>query len=208
MHSTDQFTSEEKRPKKSQRKTEFKMTSTSTCITWFAVFVIGSVIIVSVNLLTIIVFIKNRNLRTRAMYLVINLTVADMMVGLLSGSLSPLIYLRFSCDFLNVSLYSLEMLFFLVPFLPLVSVTNIAVISLERMHATFRPFKHRVITKWVYRVAITAVWIFPAMVLSVAIFGLNFGSPHKIIIFWQEPIKWSLHFPYKPLESTLSRVDL
>ena len=112
------------------------MTSTSTCITWFAVFVIGSVIIVSVNLLTIIVFIKNRNLRTRAMYLVINLTVADMMVGLLSGSLSPLIYLRFSCDFLNVSLYSLEMLFFLVPFLPLVSVTNIAVISLERMPAS------------------------------------------------------------------------
>ena len=26
--------------------------------------------------------------------------------------------------------------------------------------------------------------------------------------FTQEPIKWSLHFPYKPLESTLSRVDL
>ena len=24
----------------------------------------------------------------------------------------------------------------------------------------------------------------------------------------QEPIKWSLHLPYKPLESTLSRVDL
>ena len=24
----------------------------------------------------------------------------------------------------------------------------------------------------------------------------------------QEPIKWSLHLPYMPLESTLSRVDL
>ena len=24
----------------------------------------------------------------------------------------------------------------------------------------------------------------------------------------QEPIRWSLHLPYKPLESTLSRVDL
>ena len=29
-----------------------------------------------------------------------------------------------------------------------------------------------------------------------------------IIIIIQEPIKWSLHLPYKPLESTLSRVDL
>ena len=184
MLSTDQFTSNEKRPKKSQRKTEFKMTSTSECITWFAVFVTGSVIIVSVNLLTIIVFLKNRNLRTRAMYLVINLTLADMLVGLLSGSLSPSISLRFSCDFLNTSLNSLDLLLFLVPFLPVVSMTNIAVISLERMHATFRPFKHRVITKWVYGVVITAVWIFPAMVLSVAIFGLNFGSPGKIIILW------------------------
>ena len=101
MLSTDQFTSNEKRPKKSERKTEFKMTSTSECITWFAVFVTGSVIIASVNLLTIIVFLKNRNLRTRAMYLVINLTLADMLVGLLSGSLSPSISLRFSCDFLN-----------------------------------------------------------------------------------------------------------
>ena len=184
MLSTDQFTSNEKRPKKSQRKTEFKMTSTSECITWFAVFVTGSAIIVSVNLLTIIVFIKNRNLRTRAMYLVINLTLADMLVGLLSGSLSPSISLRFSCDFLNVSFYSLDLLLFLVPFLPVVSMTNIAVISLERMHATFRPLKHRVITKWVYGVVITAVWIFPAMVLSVANFGLNFGSPRKIIILW------------------------
>ena len=24
----------------------------------------------------------------------------------------------------------------------------------------------------------------------------------------QEPMRWSLHLPYKPLESTLSRVDL
>ena len=30
------------------------------------------------------------------------------------------------------------------------------------------------------------------------------GADHR----WQEPIKWSLHLPYKPLESTLSRVDL
>ena len=26
--------------------------------------------------------------------------------------------------------------------------------------------------------------------------------------YYQEPIKWSLHLPYMPLESTLSRVDL
>ena len=30
----------------------------------------------------------------------------------------------------------------------------------------------------------------------------------NIIKLLQEPIKWSLHLPYMPLESTLSRVDI
>ena len=53
--------------------------SSSECITWFAVFLTVCVAIVTVNLLSIIVFIKNRSLRTRAMYLVINLTIADFL---------------------------------------------------------------------------------------------------------------------------------
>ena len=48
------------------------------CSTWFAVYLTITVAIVSVNL---ILFVKNSNLRTRAMYLVITLTVPDMFVG-------------------------------------------------------------------------------------------------------------------------------
>ena len=58
---------------------------TSECIAWLAVSVTESVIIVSVNLLTIIVFMRNRNLRKRSTCLVINLTVVDMLVGVLFG---------------------------------------------------------------------------------------------------------------------------
>ena len=36
---------------------------------------------VAVNLLSIVLFIKNSDLRTRSLYLNINLTVADMIVG-------------------------------------------------------------------------------------------------------------------------------
>ena len=45
--------------------------------------------------------------------------------------------------------------------------TNTAMISLERFHATFRPFRHRLIKRWVYVVAITAVWVFPVIVLVI-----------------------------------------
>ena len=45
------------------------------------------------------------------------------------------------------------------------SVAGIAIISLDRMHATFRPFRHRNIKKWAYGVRIAGVWILTAMIV-------------------------------------------
>ena len=53
---------------------------------------------------------------------------------------------------------------FLYIWFPLISLTNITAISLDRMHATIRPFRHRLIKKWVYGVTIAAVWVLAAMV--------------------------------------------
>ena len=50
-------------------------------ITWMTVGLAESVAIVALNLCTIIVFTRNRNLRKRSTYLVINLAVTDMLVG-------------------------------------------------------------------------------------------------------------------------------
>ena len=143
--------------------------SSSECIIWFIVFTAEFVAIVTVNLLSIIVFIKNRSLRTRSMYLVMSLTVADMLVAGLSGSVSQLDLLR-NCHFVNFSLVYLKVIILLrslLLFFPFVSLTNIAAISLERSHATFRPFKHRLIKSWVYVVAIVAVWVFPVITLVI-----------------------------------------
>ena len=57
-------------------------------------------------------------------------------------------------------------------FFPFASLTNIAVVSLERFHATFRPLRHRLIKRWVYVVAIVVVWVFP-LIISV-IYGVEF----------------------------------
>ena len=140
----------------------------SECIIWLTVFTAEFVAIVTVNLLSIILFIKNRNLRTRSMYLVISLTVADMLVGVLSGG-----YLQYAllqeCSLIKLNLPR-EVIIPLATFLnvfPFVSLTNIAVISLERFHATFRPFRHRLIKSWVYVVAIAVVWVFPLIVSAI-----------------------------------------
>ena len=55
--------------------------TSADCSTVYAVSLIITVTVVAVKLLSIILFIKNSNPRTRAMYLVINLTVVDMFVG-------------------------------------------------------------------------------------------------------------------------------
>lgn len=42
---------------------------------------------------------------------------------------------------------------------PLASLVNLTAISLERAHATFCPFKHRFMKKWVYAVIIILTWL-------------------------------------------------
>ena len=147
--------------------------SSSECIIWLTVFTAEFVAMVTVNLLAIILFMKNRRLRTRSMYLVISLTVADMLVGILSGGFVQFNLLR-RCRLikLNLSLevgFSLSSFYFFFPF---VSLTNIAVISLERFHATFRPFRHRLINRWVYVVAIAVVWVLS--IITLVIVGIEY----------------------------------
>ena len=150
------------------------MFSSSECIIWFAAFLAVAVAIVTVNLLSIILFIKNSNLRTRGMYLVINLTVVDILVGGLSTINLLLIITRIGCKTVIVRLSGEGNMitWFIFYWFPLTSLTNITVISLERMHATFRPFRHRVIKKWVYGVTISVVWVLDGMI-STALFMLS-----------------------------------
>ena len=162
--------------------------SSSECITWFAATLTVCAAIVTVNLLSIILFIKNRSLRTRAMYLVINLTVADMFVGGFSSFYLFVLYSLYSCDIvkMNVSLEMAWIIFFLYFWFPLTSLTNIAVISLDRMHATIRPFRHRLVKKWVYGVTIAAVWVLTAMLIAAGIIIIRYKKLFKFGYYaWQ-----------------------
>ena len=166
--------------------------SSAKCSTWYAVFLTINVAVVAVNLLSIILFIKNSNLRTRAMYLVINLTVADMFVGGIDTFFVVFHFFLYGCEARNTFLIWPEMPPILVvlstieAWLPLTSVTGIAVISLDRMHATFRPFRHRNIKKWAYGVTIAGVWILTAMILIPLPLISLYGNLHQ---------QWQLVFP-------------
>ena len=147
--------------------------SSTECSTWFAVYLTITVAIVAVNLHSMTLFVKNSNLRTRAMYLVINLTVADMFVGGIATVFIVFHFLPNGCEmrfrskqFLAAQEWQPFLVIVMIDiWLSLTSVTGITVISLDRMHATFRPLKHRNIKKWAYRVIIAGVWTLTAMIL-------------------------------------------
>ena len=167
--------------------------SSAECSTWYAVSLTTAVAVVAVNLLSIILFVKNSNLRTRAMYLVINLTVVDMFVGGIATFFVVFHFLLYGCKAGNISWPWQELPPIMVvlstteAWLPLTSLAGIAVISLERMHATFRPFRHRNIKKWAYGVTIAGVWILTAMIaIPLPLISL-YGNLHQ---------QWQLLFPF------------
>ena len=166
--------------------------SSPECVTWLTLGVTESAVVIAGNLITIVVFMGNNYIRKRSLYLVINLTVADMLAG---GIFIAQIFFTLGshCKFSKFNLVSYRSavplyfaIYFLIYLFPLTSLTNIATISLQQAHATFRPFKHRVIKKWVYGVAIVFVWVLAATV-SALLVSLTFftkGRSHYFY-FWQ-----------------------
>ena len=128
-----------------------------------ATFLTELIVIVLINLFTLATFARNRHLRKRSTYLVINLTIADLLFGV-AAVLPPLLepdilesqnILRESFNgpwyaFLYLTLNSL---------FPAASLANLSLISLERLHATIYPFRHCLIREQVYFTVITFSWL-------------------------------------------------
>ena len=138
----------------------FALFPTPECIAWLTVFGMEAVAIVTLNALAIIVYLKERSLRKRSMYMVINQAVADMFVA--GFVISQSWFLGNTCDFWTINFRG-KPFYILISVTPAVfptaSLINLGAISLERTHATFRPFKHRLIKKKIFGAAVAIVWI-------------------------------------------------
>ena len=133
---------------------------------WFVVFVAEFIVIFVINASTAIAFARNRRLRKRTTYLIINLTAADLLVGAVSGPLDG--YHEkikvgghgFSWRaFLTVTINSI---------FPLASQVNLSLIALERVHATLYPFRHCLIGKRTYHKIIICSWLVALLLVSAA----------------------------------------
>lgn len=155
------------------------MLSSHACIAWSAIYAIGYVAIVTLNAITIVAFMKIRQLRKRSTYLLLNLAVVDMAVGF--TGIFTVYELGMYCKFWKGSVKWWEQ----HPFAQIIRVTfalcsliNITVISLERLHATVRPFRHRFVSKQVYRVIIAVSYLI-AILCSVISISTSFSYSLK-----------------------------
>lgn len=103
--------------------------------------------------------------------MVINLTVADMLVGRFSMT-GLLLFLGTGCDG-ETNARSTSVIYLISVYIfyrfPMTSLTSITVISLDRLHATFLLFRHRVIQNLVYWVTAACVWVLGAMISTLLV---------------------------------------
>ena len=145
--------------------------SASQCIPWLVVLIIECLAIVILNIITIAVFVKKkRQLQRRSTYLIIHLAIVDLLVGAVSGPLQIEIRVARFCpqwNYRRETTWSRHISFAFVHLFSFTSLTNLIAISLERLHATFCPFRHRFVRKWVHRAIIIVIWLI-AIVREVA----------------------------------------
>ncbi|XP_067016557.1 adenosine receptor A3-like [Acropora muricata] len=136
---------------------------------WATCFSVMAFLIIVGNSLTIATLLRKK-FRKRPQFLLISLAFADLLVGC-----ATTMYVIVQCHF-----FALWFVFNIFDmFAGLSSIFHLAVISLERLHATLRPFRHRQLSLKAYWVAIATPWILSS---SVSVLMKIHGMPFNIVI--------------------------
>ena len=138
------------------------MSTNATKKIWFAVWLTEFLLMFIINAFTLIIFARTLQLRKRSTYLIINLTVADLLIAAVSGPETILVFIRNKRPKKGFGvLYSI-----ISDMCWIASLGNLVLISLERFHATLYPLRHyRLVGKRIYYKIIIFSW-FGALTLA------------------------------------------
>ena len=134
--------------------------------TWLTVFIVEYAVTSIINGFTILTFARNRHLRKRTTYLIINLTIADFLVGTVSGPMH--IYHTMTFERGSGFGWGKFIVMFLDNLFTACSLLHLALLSLERLHATLFPLRHCLMLVWVYFKAVVCIWLLAVIPASAA----------------------------------------
>ena len=135
------------------------------CVIWITAMLILSLATVTLNIITVIAFVSNRQFRKRSTYILISLGVADMMVG---GVTVPVDLAELGGATCGLWKYEIATWFYFFQnavhtLFPLASLSHLVAVSLERLYAILCPLKYRSVKDKAYRIVIAIVWLIPTL---------------------------------------------
>ena len=139
------------------------MLSSAVFIAFCVVLSIEDFLICTGNTFATYVFWKKRRTLQKASYLLINLAVADLLVGVLqiislATQVQPYLFNLPEFNIHNSSFWKSHFLTFIQIIFACSSVFSLAVISLERVYAVVWPLHHRTVSSRVYFTSIGFIW--------------------------------------------------
>ena len=145
---------------------------TAELYSWTIIFAVESLLIIVGNIITIIVFWKLRCVLKKTYCLLINLAVADLIVGF--SAMEVIVNSNISTLQNSEKLYERGYVA-LNAFFGTASLTTLLLVAVERCYAIVYPFRHRALRTRIYINGIVAVWIISILIafirLSPAIFS-------------------------------------
>ena len=139
---------------------------------WYAVWLTQFIMVFIINAFTLVVFARSRHLRRRNTYLIMNLTVADLLIAAVWGPETILFFKRNTRPKKGFGvLYSItsDMCW-------IASLGNLVLISLERLHATLYSFRHCLVRKSIYYKIIIFSWL-GALTLACVLHIIRMNNP-------------------------------
>ena len=126
-------------------------------ITLVIAFMVESRLILGGNVLAIILFLQEKKLRKKSLFLVMNMALADVMLGAVA---LPLYYLIVGPDYQlwTAKATHKSIFYFLDTTFSQSSLVSAGFISCERFYAVFWPIKHKTLSMRTYGIVIFMVW--------------------------------------------------
>jgi len=122
---------------------------------WHAVWLTQFIMVFIINAFTLVVFARSRHLRRRNTYLIMNLTVADLLIAAVSGPETIWFFKRNTRPEKGFGvLYSI-----ISDMCWIASLGNLVLISLERLHSILYPFRHCLVGISIYYKIIIFSWL-------------------------------------------------
>ena len=139
-------------------------------LTWTVIFALEMLVVIIGNAMAIVVFWKQRSTLKRTCYLLINLSVADFLVGIgeMINLSEKVIYFKLLKSVVWDGTFLVSDVF-----AGSASLTFLTFISVERLYAIAWPYRHRTTRTRVYIYCITAAWILTIAVTVIYLCGFE-----------------------------------